>query len=53
MIPIPESVTAHIADTAKILAGYPKLQKLYRNCYPNTMETTAEILPDGSTFQYT
>lgn len=53
MIPIPESVTAHIADTAKILAGYPKLQKLYRNCYPNTLETTAETLPDGSTFLYT
>jgi len=50
---IPASVTAHIEETAKKLKKYPKLEKLYRNCYPNTLETTAEILPDGSTFLYT
>lgn len=50
---IPTSVTAHIEAVSAKLAAYPKLQKLYRNCYPNTLETTAEILPDGSTFLYT
>lgn len=50
---IPASVTAHIEKTAARLEKYPKLQKLYRNCYPNTLETTAEILADGSTFLYT
>ena len=50
---IPASVAAHIEDVAAKLKKYPKLEKLYRNCYPNTLETTAEILPDGSTFLYT
>ena len=50
---IPASVTAHIEEVAAKLKKYPKLEKLYRNCYPNTLETTAEILPDGSTFLYT
>ena len=50
---IPNSITAHIDEVAGKLKKYPKLEKLYRNCYPNTLETTAEILPDGSTFLYT
>lgn len=50
---IPKSVTEHIDEVAKKLAKNPKLEKLYRNCYPNTLETTAEIMPGGSTFLYT
>ena len=50
---IPNSITAHIDEVAEKLKKYPKLEKLYRTCYPNTLETTAEILPDGSTFLYT
>lgn len=50
---IPASVTAHVEETAAKLQQYPKLQRLYRNCYPNTLETTAEVLADGSTFLYT
>ena len=50
---IPGSVTEHIDEVAKKLEKNPKLEKLYRNCYPNTLETTAEIMPDGSTFLYT
>ena len=42
---IPKSITAHIDEVAEKLKKYPKLEKLYRNCYPNTLETTAEILP--------
>ncbi len=50
---IPTSITTHIDQVAAKLSKYPKLEKLYRNCYPNTLETTAEILADGSTFLYT
>lgn len=50
---IPKSVTAHIAEISERLKKYPKLAELYKNCYPNTLETTAEILADGSTFLYT
>lgn len=50
---IPKSVTAHIAEISERLKNYPKLAELYKNCYPNTLETTAEILADGSTFLYT
>lgn len=50
---IPKSVIAHIEEISAKLEKYPKIQNLYRNCYPNTLETTAEILPDGSTFLYT
>ena len=38
---IPNSITAHIDEVAGKLKKYPKLEKLYRNCYPNTLETTA------------
>ena len=38
---IPKSITAHIDEVAEKLKKYPKLEKLYRNCYPNTIETTA------------
>ncbi|MCQ2431037.1 MAG: glycoside hydrolase family 125 protein [Clostridia bacterium] len=50
---IPASVTAHMEKICARLKNEPKLQRLYRNCYPNTLETTAEILEDGSTFLYT
>ena len=50
---IPASVKAHVDEVCARLSAYPKLQKLYRNCYPNTLETTAQLLPDGSTFLYT
>lgn len=50
---IPESVRSHTEDIAAKLDKYPRLQRLYRNCYPNTLETTAELLPDGTTFLYT
>ncbi len=31
----------------------PKLAKLYRNCYPNTLETATEFMDDGSVFVLT
>ncbi len=50
---LPAAVTAHIAAIAEKLSKEPKLQKLYQNCYPNTLETTAEIQDDGAMFLYT
>lgn len=38
---------------AKIEKYSPKLAELYRNCYPNTLETATEIMEDGSVFVLT
>jgi meiotically up-regulated gene 157 (Mug157) protein len=53
MIELSQAMKDHIAEYSAKLAKYPKLQKLYENCYPNTLLTTAERLEDGSVFLYT
>lgn len=35
------------------LAARPKLAELFRNCYPNTMDTTVREMEDGTTFVLT
>lgn len=37
----------------KIKKHSPKLAELYKNCYPNTLETATEILDDGKVFVLT
>lgn len=37
----------------KIKKHSPKLAELYKNCYPNTLETATEILEDGKVFVLT
>lgn len=51
---VPVCVTERMDRYCKIINNYsPKLAKLYRNCYPNTLETATEIMDDGSVFVLT
>ena len=51
---IPVCVEKHINEYCKKIEKYsPKLAGLYRNCYPNTIETATEFMPDGSVFVLT
>lgn len=51
---LPECVKARMDDYCKKIEAYsPKLAKLYRNCYPNTLETATEFLDDGTVFVLT
>lgn len=51
---IPVCVEKHINEYCEKIEKYsPKLAELYRNCYPNTIETATEFMPDGSVFVLT
>ena len=51
---IPVCVEKHINEYCEKIEKYsPKLAGLYRNCYPNTIETATEYMPDGSVFVLT
>ena len=51
---LPLCVENRINEYCKKIEKYsPKLASLYRNCYPNTLETATEILPDGKVFVLT
>jgi meiotically up-regulated gene 157 (Mug157) protein len=49
----PESVTETMAHVAEALAVRPRLGVLFRNCFPNTLETTTELHEDGTTYVFT
>ena len=49
----PESVTETMAHVAEALAARPRLAVLFRNCFPNTLETTTELHEDGTTYVFT
>ncbi|HEY5583642.1 MAG TPA: glycoside hydrolase family 125 protein [Ruminiclostridium sp.] len=38
---------------ASILENRPKLSEMFRKCFFNTLETTTEVLSDGTTFVFT
>lgn len=42
-----------IADVERRLSDRPKLGAMFRNCFPNTWQTTLQPLPDGTTFVIT
>lgn len=51
---IPECVNKRMDKYCEVIEKHsPKLASLYRNCYPNTLETATEFLDDGSVFVLT
>ncbi|GMK47372.1 glycosyl hydrolase [Paenibacillus glycanilyticus] len=52
-LPLPQSVQAVLAEAETRLAHRPKLLQLFKNCFPNTLETTTKLLDDGTTFVIT
>lgn len=47
---LPHGVEKKLADMERRLASEPGLQRLFRNCYPSTLETTTKLGDDGTTF---
>ena len=50
---LPAAVRDVLAEAERRLAHRPKLLRLFRNCFPNTLETTTKLLDDGTTFVIT
>ena len=53
MVKCPEAVTEMMALVDEALADRPRLATLFRNCFPNTLETTTELHDDGSSYVFT
>lgn len=47
---LPPAVEAVLQEAEQKLAYRPKLLELFKNCFPNTLETTTKLLEDGTTF---
>ncbi|WP_168123535.1 glycoside hydrolase family 125 protein [Paenibacillus sp. HB172176] len=47
---LPAAVDAVLREAEEKLAHRPKLLKLFKNCFPNTLETTTKLMDDGTTF---
>ncbi|WP_339274441.1 glycoside hydrolase family 125 protein [Paenibacillus sp. FSL W8-0426] len=52
-VALPQSVQAVLAEADDKLAHRPKLLQLFKNCFPNTLETTTKLMNDGTTFVIT
>lgn len=50
---IPNAIQSEIESVCEKLKDRPNIAKLFRNCYPNTIETTMQDMGDGSTFVIT
>lgn len=50
---MPKSMSDRVALYSEKLSAYPKLQAMYRNCYPNTWTTALEKCEDGTYFVLT
>ena len=53
LAPLPRAVEAKIAEIEAQLKDRPKLARMFRQCYPNTLETTTELLDDGTSYVFT
>src|SRR5260370_24968829 len=52
-MPAYEAIHATVRDMRQRLADWPELADLFASCYLNTLETTVELLDDGTTFVVT
>lgn len=50
---LPATIQEVLAEAEEKLAHRPKLLQLFKNCFPNTLETTTKLLDDGTTFVIT
>lgn len=50
---ISEELVNEIEQLAKKLSDNPKLEKMFKLCFFNTLETTTELCEDGTTFIFT
>ncbi|SFF44727.1 hypothetical protein SAMN04487969_14032 [Paenibacillus algorifonticola] len=47
---LPQAVQQVLQEAEQKLAHRPKLLQLFKNCFPNTLETTTKKMDDGTTF---
>lgn len=50
---LPRAVEEKIVEVETQLTDRPKLAQMFRQCYPNTLETTSELLDDGTSYVFT
>lgn len=50
---LPRAVQKCIEQAETELAYNPKLLRMFKQCFPNTLETTTRLMEDGSTFVFT
>ncbi|CAM4017505.1 glycoside hydrolase family 125 protein [Paenibacillus alkaliterrae] len=50
---LPEAIKKVLDEAEEKLARRPKLLHQFRNCFPNTLETTTKLMDDGTTFVIT
>lgn len=50
---LPQAVQDVLTQAEERLRDRPRLLKQFRNCFPNTLETTTKLLDDGTTFVIT
>ena len=50
---LPASVKGVLKEAESWLESRPGLLRLFRNCYPNTLETTTKLCEDGTSFVIT
>ncbi|NMO94723.1 glycoside hydrolase family 125 protein [Paenibacillus lemnae] len=50
---LPQSIQGVLKEAEEKLAHRPKLLQLFKNTFPNTLETTTKLMDDGTTFVIT
>lgn len=50
---LPGSIQKTIEEISLKLEGRPKLKSMFAKCFPNTLDTTTELMEDGTTFVFT